>query len=1081
MATISAGKTPVPRSGHIRRERLRQRLTTAVDGRLTFLVAGAGYGKTTLLRTWTAPAPLAWHTISVADRVPGALARHIVDALRLRVPNLSADLVVAASRMRGHDTDDVGQAEAAAAALAEALDGALRRRTVLVLDDVHEISPVPEAARFVAAFSRQLPASLHLFLVSRDQPAFRTARLLAHGEAVEFAAADLAFTPDETAELVTSLLGRAESGLAAAVHAATSGWPVAARLTVEAIAGVPPTEREAILATVREPRGVLLDYMVDEVIGQEAPEVLELLERAEPLAAFDAAVARAVGVRDAEQVLGVITRRGVYVEPRPGPRGRVELTPLFRAFLHAHRSLDPPERDAVIAAAARWHEQAGEHVEALEYWVRLGDGTACLRQLRAHGTDLLADGQAQRVVDAAALVPPVEMSPALRILVGDAWRMLGDWDTALASYRAAVVVAGPVPATIAWRIGLLHYIRGELDEAEKAYQAGDAEDADLAARSMLLGWSASVRWVRGDLEGCRDHAGRAFDAARASGDHTALASAHTVLAMVAALDGDREANDAHYLRALDHATIARDVFQLVRIHTNRSSLHLEEGDAEGSLVEGDLALRLADLAGFATFRGLALSNRGQALLALGRLDEARAELEASRVVFERLGAPMAAYPYAALGDIHRVRGDHVAARAAYERALTLAEQVGDVQGLVPALGGLARLLATEDPEAAAEFAGRALAAGPSLGRVGALLAAAFVAHAGGSTATVELRAEQAIREAQAVRDRAGLAEASELLGAVRRDLDTARRAVKLWTELGDPIGAARASLVLAELEDPPVAADLVARAAADAQAHGVRDIAARAQALLTAVEVPPVAVFCLGGFRVERDAAPVPPSAWQSRKARDLLKLLVCRRGRRVHREQLAEILWPDEEPDRTANRLSVALSTVRTILDPEHRHPNDHFLRTDGDAVALERVVVDVERFLADASAGMRLAGSGDRAGALGRLEAAELAYTGDLFEDDPYADWAVDLREKARMTYLEVARALADLCEHDHEARARYLLRILERDPYDEHAHLDLVARLATDGRHGEARRRYRLYSRRMDEIDIEAAPYPVQAAVH
>jgi hypothetical protein len=58
----------------------------------------------------------------------------------------------------------------------------------------------------------------------------------------------------------------------------------------------------------------------------------------------------------------------------------------------------------------------------------------------------------------------------------------------------------------------------------------------------------------------------------------ALANAHTVLAMVAALDGDRGANDAH-ICALDHATAARDVFQLIRIHTNRAAAN-GEGDCE---------------------------------------------------------------------------------------------------------------------------------------------------------------------------------------------------------------------------------------------------------------------------------------------------------------------------------------------------------------------------------------------------------------------------------------------------------------------------------------------------------------------
>lgn len=70
----------------------------------------------------------------------------------------------------------------------------------------------------------------------------------------------------------------------------------------------------------------------------------------------------------------------------------------------------------------------------------------------------------------------------------------------------------------------------------------------------------------------------------------------------------------------------------------------------------------------------------------------------------------------------------------------------------------------------------------------------------------------------------------------------------------------------------------------------------------------------------------VPASAWQSRKARDLLKVLMCRRGRPIHREQLMELLWPDEDPKRTSNRLSVALSTVRAVLDPERAHPPDHY-----------------------------------------------------------------------------------------------------------------------------------------------------------
>ena len=58
-------------------------------------------------------------------------------------------------------------------------------------------------------------------------------------------------------------------------------------------------------------------------------------------------------------------------------------------------------------------------------------------------------------------------------------------------------------------------------------------------------------------------------------------------------------------------------------------------------------------------------------------------------------------------------------------------------------------------------------------------------------------------------------------------------------------------------------------------------------------------------------------AAWQSRKARDLLKLLVARRGHPMTREAAAEAMWPGEDPEPLGNRLSVALSTIRKVLDP--------------------------------------------------------------------------------------------------------------------------------------------------------------------
>ena len=233
------------------------------------------------------------------------------------------------------------------------------------------------------------------------------------------------------------------------------------------------------------------------------------------------------------------------------------------------------------------------------------------------------------------------------------------------------------------------------------------------------------------------------------------------------------------------------------------------------------------------------------------------------------------------------------------------------------------------------------------------------------------------------------------------------------------------------------------------------------------------AVRTLGTFAVLRDGRPVPPRMWQSRKARDVLKILVARRGRPVRRDVLMEALWPEQDPARTANRLSVALSILRAVLDPG-REGKTPVIVADRYAVALDtaRVEIDVEAFLELAADGLGLWRRGSREEGLAVLEAAERAYAGDFLEDEPDADWAVPLREEARAAYLAVAELLAS-ASPDPALVVGYRLRMLELDPFDEGSHLALVAGLTSLGRHGEALRAYARYRKRMREIGIEPAP--------
>ncbi len=1075
-------------AGFVERPALAALAATAAQRRLTLVVAEAGFGKSTLLASWWEAAPCAWYTVDQLDQDLATLGRRLGDALRLRVPELPADSTWLAEGAGGPEPEQHARADSLAARLAETLHPLLPADLLLVVDDIQELSPGSPSARLVEALCRHAPPRLHLVLSGRQRPPFPVERLRGQGQLLDIGGAQLAFSTAEVAELIETRLGASGAELATSVHRLTGGWPAGVVLAVEALRDAPAEARLEAVAGLERPGAPLFNYLAEEVFARLPPPVRHLMSRVALLDRFTPELCEALGIRGARALLAELAGRGLFVDSRQD--GSLALRPLIREYALEHLPLERGTARRLRLEAGQWMEARGDPAGALRMLVSAGMPDRLRATLVAHGARLLAGGQVAAVLDACRAVPAGERDPTVEQLQGEAEQIQGDWEAALACFQRATAGRDVLPASLAWRIGVIHYLRGEPERALQVYaSATDDEQCEPVDTALLLAWTSTAHWIRGEVEPCRTLATRALAAANASGDRRALAAAHTVMAMLAALDGDRRGNDAHYLLALRAAEEAPDVLQTVRIRTNRASHFLEEGSYAEALQELEVAVRLAELTSYASFLALSLSNRGEAKVRLGRIDEGLSDLEASRERYRQIGSDMIAYPLTIIGEVYRERGNLAQARAVFEEAAAVSEASGDVQGLVPALAGLATVLAVGDPEQARTVAGRAVALGAGLGYVTALLAQGWVAWAREDTAGAASAAAEAIEQARGRHDRAGLAEATVLAGAVAADPGTRearlREAVAIWREIGNPVAAARTELALASASVPGAVA-LRRDAERALEAHGLRPHPERGTAagiatLATGSDPPALRIQSLGGFAVLRGGAPVPASEWQSRRARELLKLLVARRGRPATRGFLMETLWPGEDPDRIANRLSVALTTVRTVLDPERRLGDD-IVVAGKEAVALDlnRVDVDLERFLTAASEGQALLRRGEQGAGLALLEAATRSYAGDFLEENSYDDWAVVAREEARSAYVAASRVLAThaAAGADPEAAVPHFLRILELDRYDEQANLGLVSALTAAGRHGEAHRHYLNYRRAMDELGVEPAPFPAAA---
>lgn len=202
--------------------------------------------------------------------------------------------------------------------------------------------------------------------------------------------------------------------------------------------------------------------------------------------------------------------------------------------------------------------------------------------------------------------------------------------------------------------------------------------------------------------------------------------------------------------------------------------------------------------------------------------------------------------------------------------------------------------------------------------------------------------------------------------------------------------------------------------------------------------MPDVRVALLGEFAVSVDGVAVDPAHWSRRHTASLVKVLALAPGHRLHREQVLDLVWPDDRVDQAVPKLHKAAHYARKALG-----------FTDGLVLRGEQVMLAPESTVAvDAVAFESAARAALSADSVAAARSAIGLYGGELLPSDRYDDWATDRREQLRLLYLDLLRL-------DHRWDEVLLL-----EPSDEVAHVNLMRRHASTGdRHAALRQFERL----------------------
>ncbi|HEU4975526.1 MAG TPA: BTAD domain-containing putative transcriptional regulator [Baekduia sp.] len=203
-----------------------------------------------------------------------------------------------------------------------------------------------------------------------------------------------------------------------------------------------------------------------------------------------------------------------------------------------------------------------------------------------------------------------------------------------------------------------------------------------------------------------------------------------------------------------------------------------------------------------------------------------------------------------------------------------------------------------------------------------------------------------------------------------------------------------------------------------------------------AVDGATLRIRLLGGFSVEIGGVAVPDTAWRLRKARAIVKVAALASNRRVHRDVVCELLWPDRDARAAANNLHQALHAARRALGDAALLPlADDVLALTADAW------VDVDAFEAAARAG--------------DPDAALALYAGELLPEDRFADWAAARRAALEEQWLDLCARAADgrLAAGDAAGAVRLLGPAATGSPLHEPTRRALMRALAAAGRRQDA----------------------------
>lgn len=544
--------------------------------RLTLVTAPAGYGKTTLVADWlrTTGRPFTWLSLDEADNDPNRFLAYLIASVQ------QAGMGEEASRVT--QSPQIPPAEAVVAILLNEIAGCKQSLT-LVLDDYHNIHS-PQIHGAVAFFLEHQPASIHLVVITREDPLLPVPRLRVRGQALEIRQEDLRLSPEEASQFLCEVMALDLSKEDLLIlEQRTEGWVAGLQLAGLAMQGLANRGSAEISTFIQAFAGssrFVLDYLISEVFRQQPPLVqafllkTSILERmtpdlcdvvyfAEPISpgGIDSSAGTSTGQPNSRMLLDRLERANLFLIPLDQEGQWYRYHHLFAEFLRHHLRVQMPlELLALHQSASRWFAEHGYIVEAIEHALSAEDWQQAAHLIEQARDALLRRGEIYTLLVWYRRLPEVMLREQPVLALGYAWPLVlsGQYDQA----EALLDTIEPLIPSGSPDQGNLYAIRAYLARSRSDHTAvitfseralALLSPSNTSARGVLAVNLGIAYWHSGRLDETEQTMAQVEHFAAISGNAYALLTARFFRARTLATRGLLRRAEALFLQILQEA------------------------------------------------------------------------------------------------------------------------------------------------------------------------------------------------------------------------------------------------------------------------------------------------------------------------------------------------------------------------------------------------------------------------------------------------------------------------------------------------------------------------------------------------